>query len=132
MGLPSERTSMTKDFLENLSINDHVMVTEINGCVVGIATLEVRHGKLHYSGNISIAIHDDYQNQGIGGLLLDTLLDLADNYLGLIRLELDVTAENERAINLYTKRGFEIEGRLKKAHFIRGQFQDVLIMGRVL
>ncbi|RSL34708.1 GNAT family N-acetyltransferase [Salibacterium salarium] len=131
MALPSERIETTEHFFNSLSKDDHVMVAEINERVVGIATLEARSGKLRYSGNISLIVHEEFQGKKIGALLIDTLLEIADKHLGLIRLELDVNIQNEKAISLYKKKGFEIEGNLKKAHFSNGKFHDVIIMGRV-
>ena len=43
------------------------------------------------------------------------LLDWADNWAGLLRVELGVYADNERAIALYRKFGFELEG-CQRAH----------------
>ncbi|MDQ0272673.1 RimJ/RimL family protein N-acetyltransferase [Cytobacillus purgationiresistens] len=89
--------------------------------------LEVRTGKLRYSGTISISIDEQWQNKGIGSRLLDALLELADLHLGLTRIELEVTSANSAAVHLYEKQGFEKEGLLSN-----GGFHDVIIMGRVL
>lgn len=99
--------------------------------MVGMGALFVNSGKLRHTGRLVLMVHGDFQNKGIGSSLLNTLLHLADHDLGLIRLELDVVVDNESAIHLYKKFGFEIEGRLKKAHFSRGEYQDIFIMGRV-
>jgi RimJ/RimL family protein N-acetyltransferase len=48
---------------------------------------------------------------------------------GLQRVELDVMASNEKAIALYQKFGFQIEGRKRKARFIDGNYEDTIIMG---
>lgn len=40
---------------------------------------------------------------------METALDLADNWLGLSRVELTVFTDNATAIALYEKFGFEIE-----------------------
>jgi putative acetyltransferase len=57
-----------------------------------------------------MGVRDDWQGKGVGSALMRAALDLADNWLGLRRLELNVHADNERAIALYRKFGFEIEG----------------------
>ena len=44
---------------------------------------------------------------GVGTTLMETLLDLADHWLMLVRVELEVFADNEQAIRLYEKLGFE-------------------------
>ncbi len=43
---------------------------------------------------------------------MQAVLDIADNWLNLTRLELTVFADNERAVRLYTRTGFEVEGSL--------------------
>ncbi|WP_022794859.1 GNAT family N-acetyltransferase [Marinococcus halotolerans] len=131
LGLPSERRASSQSFIKGLTTNDHVIVAEYDGRVVGIGSLEVLGGKLHYYGLTAMAVHDEFQNRGIGSRLLDHLIDIADNYLGLFRLELDVVEGNTHAVQLYKSRGFETEGTLRKAHFARGAFHNVLVMGRL-
>jgi putative acetyltransferase len=62
---------------------------------------------------------------------MEALLDLADNYLGLKRVELDVIVDNEAAIHLYESLGFAREGVRRSAMFRGGMFVDLLMMGRV-
>ncbi|MEK0285332.1 GNAT family N-acetyltransferase [Caldifermentibacillus hisashii] len=131
LGLPSERIERTEEFFNRLGPDDHVFVAVTGSTVVGMGALFVNSGKLRHMGRLVLMVHGDFQNKGIGSSLLNTLLHLADHDLGLIRLELDVVVDNESAIHLYKKFGFEIEGRLKKAHFSRGEYQDIFIMGRV-
>lgn len=131
LGLPSERIERTEEFFNRLGPDDHVFVAVTGSTVVGMGALFVNSGKLRHTGRLVLMVHGDFQNKGIGSSLLNTLLHLADHDLGLIRLELDVVVDNESAIHLYKKYGFEIEGRLKKAHFSRGEYQDIFIMGRV-
>ena len=131
LGLPSERRASNQSFIKGLTENDHVIVAEYDGRVIGVGSLEVLGGRLHYYGTAAMAVHDELQNQGIGSRLLDHLIDIADNYLGLFRLELDVVEGNMRAVQLYKSRGFETEGTLRKAHFARGAFCNVLVMGRL-
>lgn len=47
---------------------------------------------------------------------------------GLQPVELEVWASNERAIGLYQKFGFQIEGRKRKARFIGGYYEDIITM----
>ena len=46
-------------------------------------------------------MHTDWQGRGVGTALMEPLLDLAANWLMLLREELEVYADNERAIALY-------------------------------
>ena len=63
--------------------------------------------------------------------VLHKLLYIADNYLALIRVELDVFADNDGAIALYRACGFEPEGVSKLAEVRDGQYMDILRMARI-
>lgn len=132
LSLPSERISKNEKYIENLGPDDHVMVAEINGKVVAIAGLHVRRGKDRHVGHLGICVHETYQGQGIGRKLMETLLDLADNYLGLVRTELEVLDGNVRAQRLYESLGFEVEGRRRCAVYRRGQYVDAVLMSRLV
>ena len=49
--------------------------------------------------------------------------------LNLERIWLRVFASNQRAIHLYTKLGFQVEGELRRAVLIAGSFDNVVLMG---
>lgn len=50
----------------------------------------------------------------------------------LHRLELTVMRHNEKAISLYEKMGFELEGVRKQALYVDGIFVDEYYMGKIL
>ncbi|HGS4599259.1 TPA: GNAT family N-acetyltransferase, partial [Vibrio cholerae] len=79
-----------------------------------------------------MGVKDDVQGLGVGSALLKTVIDLADNWLNLKRIELTVYVDNERAINLYKKFGFVIEGESKDYAFRNGSYVDVYHMARVV
>jgi putative acetyltransferase len=62
---------------------------------------------------------------------MHAIIDLADNWLNLTRLELEVYADNEAAIHLYERFGFEIEGTLRQHAFREGRYVDSKMMGRL-
>jgi putative acetyltransferase len=128
---PSERIEANREFIQALGHDDHLMVAELDGQVVGMAGLHVKSGKQRHSAVLGIGVHDRFQDRGIGRRLMECLLDLADNWIGLVRVELEVWADNARAIHLYETLGFQHEGRRVKGVFRNGQYADVLIMGRV-
>jgi putative acetyltransferase len=63
--------------------------------------------------------------------MMNAVLDVADNWLGLTRVELTVFADNERAIRLYQGCGFETEGRFRRYAMRDGVLVDALAMARL-
>ena len=84
-----------------------------------------------HAGEVGLVVHPDWYRKGVGSALLVALLDLADNWLNLRRTELTVFADNEAAIRLYEKFGFEHEGRHRCYAFRNGAFADALCMARI-
>lgn len=135
MGLITERESKTVNFINGLTDNDYVLVAEVeeNGLkrVVGIVSMSVgRSPRVRHTGSIGIMVHKDYQGKGIGRALMTKILDVADNWLMLVRVELGVFTDNEKAINLYKSLGFQIEGLRKYAIIRNGKYDDDYIMAR--
>ncbi len=54
----------------------------------------------------AIVVRKDYQNQGIGSLLLKHVFEFAKTN-NMNNIFLEVRVSNKKAINLYTKNGFE-------------------------
>lgn len=78
-----------------------------------------------------MAVHDDWQGQGLGYALLSEALQLADKWMDLRRVELEVYVDNERGVKLYERCGFVIEGTFKKYAYRDGQYVDVYAMARL-
>ena len=73
---------------------------------------------------VNIAVSPEYQNQDIGSILIDYMITDATPSLKLITLE--VAVDNEKAINLYKKFGFEIIN-IRKDYYYK---KDAYLMGR--
>jgi ribosomal-protein-alanine N-acetyltransferase len=76
-----------------------------------------------------LAIHPDFQRQGLGQTLLNHLLEEAIKK-GLERATLEVSEHNQTALNLYKKFGFTVAGRRKKYYQATGA--DALILWKKL
>ncbi len=63
-------------------------------------------------------------------IICQTLLDLADHWLLLRRVELTVLTENEGARRLYERLGFVVEGCRKMSVISRGEIKDEWLMAR--
>ncbi len=58
-------------------------------------------------------------------------INQADNWLNLVRVELEVHADNLFAKSLYEKIGFEIEGIKRLSTFKNGRYIDMVLMSRI-
>jgi putative acetyltransferase len=81
-------------------------------------------------GQIGMAVRDDWQGKGVGSALMQAAIDLAENWLQLTRIELEVYTDNRAGIRLYEKFGFKIEGTLEQFAFRDGEFVDAYFMAR--
>ena len=98
--------------------------------MVGLETFQNRPRRRHV-GRIGISVHDEFQGKGVGTALMAAVVDLADNWLNLTRLELEVYADNAAAIHLYERFGFTYEGTLRQHAFRNGKYIDSNVMGRL-
>lgn len=129
--LPYVSLDYRKKRLEELGPDEHMLVAEVDGKVVGNIYLGRQRARRAHVGQMGMGVHDDYQGKGIGTALMAAIIDMADNWLNLKRLELEVYTDNEPAIRLYQNFGFIIEGTLKAFAFREGQYVDAYYMARV-
>lgn len=98
----------------------------------------------HYIGNIGLYDIDWLNRKAEYGILIGdkaawgrgfgldaskALLAYAFGELNLHRISLRVLTQHVRALRLYEKLGFRIEGRLREDIYRGGAYQDTLIMG---
>jgi len=129
--LPSQSEDEVRDKVGNPPPNMHRFGAVVEDRVVGAATVSLARGRRSHTGYVGVSVHDDCQQRGIGRALMEAILDLADNWLNLSRLELEVMVDSEAALNLYRHSGFEVEGRKRRAIFRAGQCVDTFVMGRL-
>lgn len=129
--LPYVSLDKRRDWLRYLAPDEHLLVAEVEGKVVGSVSLSRRRDRLAHVAGLGMAVHDDYQSRGIGTALMRAALDLADNWLNIRRVELDVYTDNLTAIRMYEKFGFETEGIRKGLAFREGDYVDAYHMARL-
>jgi RimJ/RimL family protein N-acetyltransferase len=88
---------------------DLVFVVEHRGAVVGYFYLAGLDRSDGHAPTLGIGLADALQGQGLGGAMMDHLLDAA-RALGLPAVELTHESTNERAARLYLSRGFVYTG----------------------
>lgn len=137
LGVPSESEKTSEHFISNIDSNSHQFVAVYKNdsgeeTVVGSAGISVHTSpRLRHCAGFGIMIHRDFQDKGVGSRLIETVLDMADNWLMLVRVELTVYVNNEKAIHLYEKYGFKKEGIKSKASIRHGKYEDELYMARI-
>ncbi len=100
--------------------------------VIGSASLEqFPRVRRSHCGSIGMGVAVAWQGRGVGTRLLAELMEVADNWMGLRRVELTVYTDNAPAIALYRKFGFEVEGTLREFALRDGVYADVLSMARL-
>ncbi len=94
------------------SPNEIEIVAFVDGKVAGTAGIEAvgTKYKLKHRAELGISILREYWGLGLGKALMNACIECARE-AGYAQLELNVVAENERALSLYRSAGFEEFGR---------------------
>jgi putative acetyltransferase len=130
--LPYRSLESVRELLKTGEEGNHFLVAVVDGEVVGTIGLHMSpRPRIRHRGEIGMMVRDDWQGKGVGSAMVRAVVDLADKWLNLTRIELTVYTDNEPAIALYRKFGFEIEGTHRKFAFRDGQFVDAYAMARV-
>ena len=130
--LPFPSAEMWRKRMTEPSEGTYRLVACLEQQLVGqldVHTLPTRPRRGHV-GHIGMAVRDEFQRKGVGTALLQAAVDLADKWLNLLRLELEVFSDHEPAVRLYKRFGFAIEGTLVRYAYRAGQYVDVYTMAR--
>ncbi len=108
-------------------------MAEVNRAVVG--HVELRSDPTNFfsrhAGSVSLCVDATWRGRGVGHALLRAALGHADDWMGLLRVELHVWPDNIAARRLYAGFGFEEEG-VVRAHGLRqGVYADAILMSRL-
>lgn len=112
------------------SPNEIEIVAVVDGVVAGTAGIEAVGAKykLKHRAELGIAILKEYWGLGIGKALMEACIECAKD-AGYTQLELNVVAENKRAVSLYKKMGFVEYGRNPRGFNSRvSGYQEVVYM----
>lgn len=132
---PSERSASeaeTRKRIEATGENAFLVVAEDEGKIVGFLASNRGHAKrIQHCAYIVVGMLQAIQGQGLGQRFFEELEKWAMER-GILRLELTVMTTNERAIKLYKKVGFKIEGIKEKSCLVDGVWMDEYYMGKLL
>lgn len=112
---------------------DLFLIAERGGQAVGSAGLHPAGTRLRrrHVAMLGISVIGAAQGQGVGTALMQALLDYADGWGQILRIELNVYADNQRAIGLYQRFGFVHEGTHRAYALRDGVYVDSLSMARL-
>lgn len=125
---PEKEGQFLRDKTE--SPNEIEIVAFVDGKAVGIAGIEAVGAKykVKHRAEFGISVLKDYWGLGLGRALSEACIQCARD-AGYVQLELNVVAENERAISLYRNLGFSEFGRNPRGFNSRTDgFQEVVYM----
>jgi RimJ/RimL family protein N-acetyltransferase len=103
-------------------------VVDADGAAVGTASL-FQSDPLARHAEIGIALIPEARGQGIGTLAISELVGFAFTRRNLRRLHLQAIASNAGALRAYEKAGFVVEGRRREHAWVRGAYEDIVLMG---
>lgn len=132
--LPFPTRESWRERLAGISGEGFLLVACAGDELVGNVGLHVSptRWRTRHAAELGMSVRDDWQGRGVGTALMEAVLDLADNWLNLMRIELRVYADNAAGIALYRKFGFEIEGTHRRFAFRDGEYVDAYSMARLL
>jgi len=108
------------------------LVAEVEGRIVGFARcIGKKLRRFRHQADFGICVERDYWGYGIGSELLNAIVIWSEQ-VGLKKITLSVVEDNVKAISLYKKYGFIVEGRLiDDRYHSDGKFYNTIIMGRI-
>ena len=124
--------SQERDFLQRQtdSANAIEIIAVVDGVVAGTAGIDAlgMRDKIKHRAVFGIALTKEFWGLGIGKHLMEACIGCARE-AGYLQLELEVVAENEKAVEMYKRAGFIEYGRNPKAFRLRtGKYQELIDM----
>ena len=123
-----------KEFLQNMqnSILEKMFLCEIENKIIGICSIEgVNKIRIKHRADLAITVLKNYWGNKIGEKLIAYAIDYCKSN-SIKKIELTVRIDNERALKLYKKFGFEIEGEIKNFIYLDGNYYNCYFMGLLL
>ncbi len=138
--LPKEADRITEEqerkYIEHYTQKNHclLLVAETEKAIIGSLTLTQKEkAKQHHIADLGIIVLADYWNMGIARRLLNRMMNWIEHQDMIQYLQLEIQANNEKAIRIGREFGFLEEGRSTRAICIHsGMYEDLVFMGKWL
>ena len=107
------------------------LVALVEDEIAGVLIFSSRNRpRIIHVGEFGITVRKKFWSSGIGSMLLDALISWAKAGELISKINLSVRTDNHRAIALYIRKGFVVEGKREMDTFIDGKYYDILLMGK--
>jgi RimJ/RimL family protein N-acetyltransferase len=103
-------------------------VVDLDGAAVGSAALFAFDPLVHHA-EAGISLLPEVRGRGVGTAAIGQLVEFGFVRRNLRRIHLQAIASNARALRAYEKAGFVEEGRLREHAWVRGRYEDIVLMG---
>lgn len=125
-----------ENFIQRIMDSDRelMLAAIIDGKYIGNCSLMGvgEYKRYRHRCDVAIALYQEYWGRGIGKILLEIVLGIAREN-GYEQAELEVTADNKKAIALYEKLGFEKYGHFPDhMKYANGNYADAYWMMKKL
>lgn len=120
------------EYLDNCRSTENCLylLAFIKENLVGVLSFSAgKRSRVRHTGELSASVLQSYWGIGIASALIDSLVEWARNTEIIKKINLRVRVDNHRAIALYTRKGFGIEGIVKKEIYISDLYYDNFLMG---
>lgn len=94
--------------------------------------IDISNASRRHVGLLGICVHRDFRDKGIGKIMLNDLINYAERWQQVRRLELIVWEDNRVAQALYKQFGFVVEGAMRAYGLRDGRYDTALMMARLL
>lgn len=104
-----------------------VFVVDVDGAAVGSASL-FGFDLLARHAEAGISLLPEARGRGVGTAAVRQLVEFGFVRRNLRRIHLQAIASNTAALRAYEKAGFVVEGRLREHAWVRGGYEDIVLM----
>lgn len=88
------------------SEDDTQLIVRQGGAIIADASMQRFRRRMSHRAEVGISVVKEYWGMGIGSALMEAIISFAKER-GIRQLNLEVRSDNERAIRLYEKIGFQ-------------------------
>ncbi|WP_294343018.1 GNAT family N-acetyltransferase [uncultured Clostridium sp.] len=113
--------------------NETIIVGTIDNVIVAVNMVRsTKRKRTHHVSTVSISVMKKYWNLGIGHFLMNEVIEWATNNGVTKKLSVIVRDDNEKAIDLYKKCGFVMEGVLIRDVLVKEKYYNSILMGKLI